>query len=77
MGRVLRPGGKLTMMTFRWDNRPDRPLLPGMPVLPSRPRATCCFDLEQLRRWLADAGLGLTDLSGPSTFVFITAERQG
>jgi len=25
------------------------------------------FDLEQLRRWLADAGLGLTDLSGPST----------
>jgi SAM-dependent methyltransferase len=77
MGRVLRPGGKLTMMTFRWDTDPIARYFQACQFFPSRPAGHLLFDLEQLRRWLANAGLGLTDLSGPSTFVFITAERQG
>jgi SAM-dependent methyltransferase len=76
MGRVLRPGGKLTMMTFRWDTDPVGRYFQACQFFPSRPEGHLLFDLEQLRRWLAEAGLGLTDLSGPGTFVFITAERQ-
>jgi SAM-dependent methyltransferase len=77
MGRVLRPGGRLTMMTYRWDTDPVARYFQACQFFPSRPEGHLLFDLEQLRRWLADAGFGLTDLSGPSTFVFITAERQG
>ncbi len=76
MGRVLRPGGKLTMMTFRWDTDPVGRYFQACQFFPSRPEGHLLFDLEQLQRWLADAGLGLIDLSGPGTFVFITAERQ-
>lgn len=76
MGRVLRPGGRLTMMTFRWDTDPVGKYFQAYQYFPSRPEGHLLFELDELRSWFAAAGLGLTDLSGPGTFVFITAERQ-
>nr|BFE84740.1 hypothetical protein GCM10020093_073410 [Planobispora longispora] len=76
MGRVLRPGGTLTMMTFLFDSDPIARHFQASHFFPSRVEGMLLFEREELHRWLADAGLKVRDMSGPGTFVFITAERE-
>jgi SAM-dependent methyltransferase len=76
IGRCLRPGGILTMMTFRWSDDPIARYFQGSHFFASRPEGHLVFEREQLRQWLADAGLVVRDWrSDVGTFVFVTAER--
>jgi len=76
IGRCLRPGGTLTLLTFR---RPDDPIYryfqdsfrgPGFPD-----GGMPLFQLEDVRTWLDQAGLAVRAESFPGTFIFITAVR--
>jgi SAM-dependent methyltransferase len=76
IGRCLRPGGVLTMMTFRWSDDPVARYFQASHFFPSRPDGHLLFELAEIRRWLADAGLRVRkESSSTGTFVFITAER--
>jgi ubiquinone/menaquinone biosynthesis C-methylase UbiE len=76
IGRCLRPGGVLTMMTFRWNDDPIARYFQASHFFPSRVAGHLLFELEQLRQWLADAGMTIRKESASTeTFVFITAER--
>lgn len=72
VGRCLRPGGTFTAMTFR----PSPDELYG--YFQSQKFGVCGVKLsipEELRGWLADAGMTVRDQSGPGTFLFVTAVR--
>ncbi|MGW5051302.1 methyltransferase domain-containing protein [Actinokineospora sp. NPDC004072] len=76
IGRCLRPGGVLTMMTFRWSDDPIARHFQASHFFPSRPAGHLLFELEQLHQWLAAAGLAVRhEIVDKGTFVFITAER--
>jgi ubiquinone/menaquinone biosynthesis C-methylase UbiE len=76
IGRCLRPGGIFTMMTFRWSDEPIARYFQGSHYFASRPEGHLVFEREQLRQWLANAGLAIRDWrSDIGTFVFVTAER--
>ncbi|MCI0384729.1 class I SAM-dependent methyltransferase [Streptomyces sp. CNQ085] len=75
IGRVLKPGGTLTLLTFRWADDPVDRYFQGAHYFPSRPAGMLLFEPEQIRGWLADAGLTIRHQSGTGSFVFITAER--
>jgi ubiquinone/menaquinone biosynthesis C-methylase UbiE len=76
IGRVLRPGGIFTMMTFRWNDDPIARYFQASHFFPSRPEGHLLFELEQLHQWLANAGLTVRDEDiSTGTFVFVTAER--
>nr|WP_217643298.1 class I SAM-dependent methyltransferase [Actinopolyspora righensis] len=74
IGRCLRPGGTFTLLTFRRSEDPiyryfqnsfRGPGFPdgGMPL----------FRLEEIRNWLAQAGLTVSAESTPGNFIFVTA----
>lgn len=75
VGRCLRPGGTLTMMTFLWDRDPIYRHFQASHYFPGRPEGMLLFTAEQIRQWLADAGFTVRAESGTGTFQFITAER--
>jgi SAM-dependent methyltransferase len=76
IGRVLRPGGTFTMMTFRWHHDPIARYFQASHFFPSRAAGHLLFELEQLHQWLDAAGLTVTkESTDTGTFVFITAER--
>src|SRR5690606_251938 len=76
MGRVLRPGGRLTMMTFLFDPDPVTRYFQSSHFFPSRPQGMLLFEREEIRRWLTEAGMRIRHMSGPGTFILITAERE-
>lgn len=78
MGRVLKPGGSLTMMTFKWSADLVARHFQECQYFPSRPEGHLLFELDELHAWFAEAGLSIVEESaGEGTFVFLTAERQG
>ncbi|OKI61593.1 class I SAM-dependent methyltransferase [Streptomyces sp. MJM1172] len=76
VGRVLRPGGTFTLMTFRRSEDPVYRYFQSAHRFPQHDGGLQLFELEDLRRWLADAGLTVREESGPGTFVFVTAVRE-
>ncbi|WP_150238122.1 class I SAM-dependent methyltransferase [Nocardiopsis quinghaiensis] len=76
VGRCLRPGGTFTLMTFRWADDPLERHFQESHHFPSRPEGMLLFESEQLRGWLADAGMRIVDASGEEGFVFMTAVRE-
>lgn len=77
IGRCLRPGGLLTLMTFRWADDPVYRYFQRSHIFPARPEGYLLFEPEEIRCWLADAGLSVVEESGHGTFVFLTAKREG
>jgi SAM-dependent methyltransferase len=77
VGRCLRPGGTFTLMTFRFATDPILRYFQGAHHFPSRPEGMLLFELDQVRTWLADAGMHVRAESTPGSFIFITAERRG
>jgi SAM-dependent methyltransferase len=75
VGRCLRPGGTFSLMTFRNSDDPVYRHFVGSHTFPQHSGGLHLFDLDELKGWLAQAGLRIRDESGPGTFVFITAER--
>ncbi|AWK10977.1 methyltransferase domain-containing protein [Streptomyces spongiicola] len=75
IGRVLKPGGTFTLLTFRWADDPVDRYFQGSHFFPSRPAGMLLFELDEIAKWLADAGLTIREQSGTGSFVFITAER--
>lgn len=76
IGRCLKPGGVLTMMTYRWSDDPVARYFQASHFFPSRPEGHVLFGLEELHRWLSEAGLAVRDeKTDLGTFVFVTAER--
>jgi SAM-dependent methyltransferase len=75
VGRCLRPGGTFAILTFR---RPDDRIyryFQSSHYFPQHGNGLQLLDLDELKTWLADAGLEIRHEWGPGTFVFITAER--
>ncbi|XVQ84310.1 methyltransferase domain-containing protein [Microbispora siamensis] len=77
VGRVLRPGGVLTMMTFLFDPDPVARHFQASHFFPSRPQGMLLFEREHILGWLAGANLKVRDMTGPGTFILLTAEREG
>ncbi|WP_433241281.1 class I SAM-dependent methyltransferase [Streptosporangium sp. CA-135522] len=75
VGRCLRPGGTFTIMTFRMSSDPIARYFQAAHRLPQHADGLRLFDLDELKGWLAEAGLKVREESTPGTFVFITAER--
>jgi SAM-dependent methyltransferase len=73
--RCLRPGGTFTLLTYHWDQDPVYRHFQKAHRFPQHPDGMRLFELDDLLRWLADAGLAVREQSGPGTFVLITAER--
>ncbi|MGW1296313.1 methyltransferase domain-containing protein [Streptomyces sp. NPDC002533] len=76
VGRVLRPGGTFTLMTFRRSEDPVYRYFQSAHRFPQHQGGLQLFDIDDLRRWLAAAGLTVREESGPGTFVFLTAVRE-
>jgi SAM-dependent methyltransferase len=75
VGRCLRPGGTLTLMTFRRSADPIYQYFLAAHHFPQHQNGLRLFEVADLKRWLAEAGLTIRAQSTPGTFVFITAER--
>ncbi|MEU8266657.1 methyltransferase domain-containing protein [Sphaerisporangium sp. NPDC049002] len=76
VGRVLRPGGTFTLMTFLFDSDPIARYFQASHYFPSRVEGMLLFELDELKRWLSAAGMTVRDVSGPGSFAFITAVRD-
>ncbi|MFJ3906173.1 methyltransferase domain-containing protein [Streptomyces sp. NPDC090025] len=76
VSRVLRPGGSFTLMTFRRSDDPVYRYFQTAHRFPQHQGGLQLFDLDDLKGWLADAGLTIRAESGPGTFVFLTAVRE-
>ncbi|NBE49940.1 methyltransferase domain-containing protein [Streptomyces boluensis] len=77
IGRCLKPGGILTLMTFRWADDPVYRYFQRAHIFPGRPDGYLLFEPQEVQSWLAAAGLSVVEESGPGTFVFVTAKREG
>ncbi|ETK37177.1 class I SAM-dependent methyltransferase [Microbispora sp. ATCC PTA-5024] len=75
IGRCLRPGGVLTMLTFRWSPDPVYRYFQHAHSFPGSPDGIELFEPGQIRGWLDGAGLVVREESRPGTFVFVTAEK--
>lgn len=75
VGRCLRPGGTLTMMTYHWDPQPVGRHFQAAHYFPSRPDGMLLFEIDEVKAWLADAGMTVRHEWTPGTFYFVTAER--
>ncbi len=76
MGRCLRPGGTLTMMTFVWAPDPVYRYFQRSHHFPAWPDGFPLFELADVRAWLDRAGLAIDHEQTPGTFLFVTAERR-
>jgi SAM-dependent methyltransferase len=77
VGRVLRPGGTFTLLTFRWGADQVYRYFQNSFSGPGFPTGMPLFELDEIRGWLAAAGLAVRSESTPGTFVFVTAQRAG
>ncbi|GAA3122035.1 methyltransferase domain-containing protein [Streptosporangium carneum] len=75
VGRCLRPGGTFTLMTFRWSPDPVYRHFQRGHHFPNHEDGLRLLELDDVRTWLAEAGMTVRAESGPGTFVFVTAER--
>ncbi|MFD5829633.1 class I SAM-dependent methyltransferase [Lentzea sp. NPDC060358] len=69
MGRVLRPGGTFTLMTYRTSDDPVYAHFQKQLTLTT-------FDPAELEGWLAGAGLTVRQRTTPGTFLLLTAVRD-
>jgi SAM-dependent methyltransferase len=76
VGRVLKPGGTFTLMTFRRSDDPVYRYFQSAHRFPQHQGGLQLFDLDDLKHWLTDASLAIRQESGPGTFVFLTAVRE-
>jgi len=76
MGRVLRPGGVLTLLTFLFDTDAIAKYFQESHFFPSRVEGMLLFTHEEIERWLSNAGLRIRHESGPGSFLFVTAEKE-
>ncbi|HST48817.1 methyltransferase domain-containing protein [Jatrophihabitans sp.] len=76
IGRCLRPGGLLTMMTFVWAPDPVYRHFQHSHHFPARPDGFPLFELADVRAWLDRAGLAVRHEDTSGTFFFVTAERR-
>ncbi len=74
-GRCLKPGGRLTLLTFRWADDPVYRYFQRSHYFPARPEGFVLFTAEEIDAWLADAGMRVVDRDAPGTFVIVTAEK--
>ncbi|MDH2424500.1 class I SAM-dependent methyltransferase [Sphaerisporangium sp. TRM90804] len=75
IGRILRPGGTFTMMTFLFDTDLIVRHFQASHFFPSRPAGQLLFDRDEVGRWLSNAGMTVIQESNPGTFLFITAQK--
>jgi len=73
VGRCLKPGGTFTLLTF---TPATDPLTRHFQRRHEAPLRVSLFHLDELRAWLAKAGLAVQDVRTPGSFLFITAVRE-
>lgn len=76
VGRCLRPGGTLTLYTFRNSEDPIYRYFVASHHFPQHQSGLRLFELDDLKDWLARAGLRVRhEQLSPGLAVFITAEK--
>ncbi|GAA1272632.1 hypothetical protein GCM10009677_27200 [Sphaerisporangium rubeum] len=75
IGRCLKPGGTFTLMTFSNAADPLAYYFQNSHYFPGHQEGMRLFELADIKRWLADAGLTVRHEATPGTFIFITAEK--
>lgn len=76
IGRCLRPGGFLTLMTFLRASDPVYRYFQRSHHFPAWPDGFPLFELAEILTWLDRAGFEVRHQASPGTFLFITAQRQ-
>ncbi|ASO20921.1 SAM-dependent methyltransferase [Actinoalloteichus hoggarensis] len=76
IGRCLRTGGTLTLMTFRWGGDPIYRYFQHAHSFPGSPDGIVLFEDEQITDWLTEAGLRITHRTSIGGVVLLTAVRR-
>jgi SAM-dependent methyltransferase len=76
-GRCLRPNGIMLLMTYQLSPDPVYRYFQTTSSWPGHPNGLDLFDREQIRSWLAEAGMTVRDEASPGSMLLITAERTG
>lgn len=76
IGRCLRPGGVLTLMTYQLSADPIYRYFQTTSTWPGHPNGLDLYSQETITGWLADAGLTVRELDSPGTMLLLTADRD-
>lgn len=77
VGRCLRPGGLLTLLTFLRSPDPVYRHFQTTQNFPGFPDGMPLFERDEILAWLRTSGLSVRDEWAPGTFFVITAEKVG
>lgn len=75
VARCLRPGGIMTVMTYRLSPDPVYRYFQTTSSWPGHPDGLDLYTEEQIRSWLSEAGLAVREAATPGTMLMLTAER--
>jgi SAM-dependent methyltransferase len=75
VARCLRPGGIMTVMTYRLSPDPVYRYFQTTSSWPGHPDGLDLYTEEQIRSWLTEAGLAVREAAAPGTMLMLTAER--
>ncbi|MDN3354690.1 class I SAM-dependent methyltransferase [Actinomadura sp. DC4] len=75
VARCLRPGGIMTVMTYRLSPDPVYRYFQTTSSWPGHPDGLDLYTEEQIRSWLAEAGLTVREAATPGAMLMLTAER--
>jgi ubiquinone/menaquinone biosynthesis C-methylase UbiE len=75
VGRCLKPGGTFTTYTFGNSDDPIYRYFVGSHHLPHPAGGLRVFELDELKGWLADAGLKITEETRHRQAIFVRAEK--
>jgi SAM-dependent methyltransferase len=75
VARCLKPGGVMTVMTYRLSPDPVYRYFQTTSSWPGHPDGLDLYTEEQIRSWLTEAGLTVREAVAPGTMLMLTAER--
>lgn len=75
VGRCLKPGGLLTLLTFLRSQDPVYRYFQTTQNFPGFPDGMPLFERDEILSWLRASGLSVRDERTPGTFLVITAEK--
>jgi hypothetical protein len=75
VGRCLRPGGVLTLMTYQLSADPLYRHFQTTSSWPGHPNGLDLYDRDRITGWLTEAGLTVREADEPGAMLLLTAER--
>ncbi len=75
VARCLRPGGIMTVMTYRLSPDPVYRYFQTTSSWPGHPDGLDLYTPDEIKSWLTEAGLTVREENAPGTILMLTAER--